>query len=538
MSDHPGLPLPGSYSARIAAASYGPPADPAELIQVTLRLRRKNTPSLRKLALHPVARRKHLTSEQFDAKFGAHPTALREVDRFAAATGLTVERVLSAASLCVLKGSVAQVCRAFGITLHQCQQSGQRFRGRLGLITLPAYLQPWVLGVYGLDTQPQCAPRAQPQFTGATAPIRGARDLVRVYDFPLDSDGAGQTVALLHFDHGYLPEDVPLNFPDASQRPDVLHREVLGAQNNPLRSRFEPTLDMVVVGEAAPGVRIVHYFTPDTTAGWIHAFAEMIHDREFRPSVISVSWGSVEAEGDSHFYAAVNDQLRSAALLGITLCCATGDNGGLANEATPSVNFPASSPYVLAVGGSSLRTSSDGTVEVVWNEGPHLRSAGGVSRLFSRPAWQKGHRVTAATRLPGSPRLRGRALPDVCAHAGGQSFFVTPLPGQQITEPLEAAEGGGTSAAAPLWAALIARLNGALGRRVGWLTPLLYQNAATPALRDIQHGDNGTFFAQNGWDACTGLGSPNGKRLLRLMRTGTASSRKRARTPLRARRRP
>ena len=166
---------------------------------------------------------------------------------------------------------------------------------------------------------------------------------------------------------------------------------------------------------------------------------------------------------------------------------------------------------MLACGGTRLE-SAGGAIsdEVVWN---HLAdgngaTGGGVSAVFPRPSWQSGMQ---AVPLAGTiPPPDGRGLPDVASLADPETPFVVAGPGGTLQA------GGGTSAAAPLWAALISRLNQALGARVGYLNPLLYSHLSG-ALRDITSGDNGGYQATPGWDACTGWGSPGGSSLLQAM---------------------
>jgi kumamolisin len=196
-----------------------------------------------------------------------------------------------------------------------------------------------------------------------------------------------------------------------------------------------------------------------------------------------------------------------AALLGVTVTCASGDNGSddRVGDGRAHADFPASSPHVLACGGTRLKGTA-GTIadEVSWNDGPAGGSTGGgISDVFDLPAWQSAAGVPASAN---PDRRVGRGLPDVAGDASPATGYAVRVDGRDMVF-------GGTSAVAPLYAALVARLNQRLGRSVGFLNPALYGPAAG-AIRDITAGDNGAYRAGPGWDACTGLGRIDGARLL------------------------
>jgi len=193
--------------------------------------------------------------------------------------------------------------------------------------------------------------------------------------------------------------------------------------------------------------------------------------------------------------------------MGVTVCVAAGDNGSADgdNDGNNHVDFPASDPFVLGCGGTSLQASNDQIVnETVWNDLPNGgATGGGVSDMFPLPTWQEGFDVPSPTVQGG-----GRGVPDVSGDAD-------PNTGYNILVDGESAVVGGTSAVAPLWAGLVARINQATGKAtgktIGYLNPLLYTQAVeAEGFHDITQGNNGAFSAGPGWDACTGLGSPDG----------------------------
>jgi kumamolisin len=202
----------------------------------------------------------------------------------------------------------------------------------------------------------------------------------------------------------------------------------------------------------------------------------------------------------------MDDAFQSAGTMGITVCVACGDNGSAdgVTDGENHVDFPASSPNALACGGTRLAsTASAISSEVVWNDLSTNEGAtgGGVSDVFALPAWQNSAGVPPSANA--NHRV-GRGVPDVAGDAD-------PSTGYNILVDSQTGAIGGTSAVAPLWAALVALINQGRSKPVGFLNPLLYQNAAN--LRDITRGNNGAYSAKSGWDACTGLGSPDGTKL-------------------------
>ena len=239
------------------------------------------------------------------------------------------------------------------------------------------------------------------------------------------------------------------------------------------------------------------------------------------PIAISISWGQCEDSWTAQGLSAMNAAMSDAAALGITVCAAAGDNGSSdgVNDGQVHVDFPASSPYALGCGGTKLVADpATGTVssEVVWNELASNEGAtgGGVSDQFPLPSWQANAgvpaRASAQSAAAGSD-TSGRGVPDVAGNAD-------PATGYQIYSGGKAQVVGGTSAVAPLWAALVSRLAEATGQRFGLIQTLLYAGvtpgAAVPGFRDITSGNNGAYTAGPGWDACSGLGSPDGTALL------------------------
>jgi kumamolisin len=286
-------------------------------------------------------------------------------------------------------------------------------------------------------------------------------------------------------------------------------------------------LDIEVVAGVCPKSMIAVYFAQWTEQGWITALDTAVHDHANNPGVISVSWGAPE---DTDIWTPqaitqINETLMEAAHLGITVCIAAGDDGSsdADSDGRAHVDFPAASPYVLAIGGTTIPKFAAGP-DVGWFEGDGLRAGGGgstgggVSAVFPRPSWQSNISIESVN--PGA--ILGRVIPDLSANADwNASPYLLIVDGH--TQP-----NGGTSAATPLVAALITLINAQrpADQRVGYLTPILYQSQAesgppigTIACTDVVVGNNktahaGGYSAAPGYDADSGWGTPNGAKLM------------------------
>jgi kumamolisin len=300
--------------------------------------------------------------------------------------------------------------------------------------------------------------------------------------------------------------------------PHIIVREIAPGGNRPLNRPgtlspdAEVYMDLEILASVAPHATLVVYFAENSSRGWIEAMQAAIFDRKHRVSVVSVSWGQAEMYWDAQTIAALEHLLQMAAVLGITVCCSSGDRGVFEASTHPySVPYPASSPHVLACGGSRLEILTGArSRETVWNDArtSGVASGGGVSQLFGLPTFQEAHHVPARF----GSAAKGRGIPDVSANASAATGYL-------IWADDTAMSLGGTSATAPLWAGLVACLNEALGRRIGYVTPLLYRTKRNPGLRNIYQGNNrldgrNGYDARKTWDACTGLGSPRGIKLL------------------------
>ena len=490
-------------------------ADPNDDVSVTIVVRRR-TKELPAPGSRPISR------HQFAELYGADPADVEQIEQFAAEYDLTVGQVDLSRRSIAISGTVADMNEAFGTELRVFQSPEGMYRGRTGELSVPGNLGDIVVGVFGLDTRPQAKVRLRRHVEGVAPRAAGDTSytpnaVAKLYSFPTAGSGSGQTVAIVELGGGYKTADLTAYFTKlkVSPAPAVTAVSVDGASNkpvgNPNSADGEVLLDIEVVGAVAPKAKIAVYFAPNTDQGFLDAITTAVHDNARKPSVVSISWGGAESTWTAQSLSAYDQAFQDAGLLGVTVCCASGDDGSTDNvtDGAAHVDFPASSPNVLACGGTRLE-SSGGKIskEVVWNSGAgNGASGGGVSDHFPLPAYQAGAKVPVSVN---PAHFKGRGVPDIAGDAD-------PATGYQIHVDGKDAVFGGTSAVAPLWAALIALINEQLGKHVGFLNTTLYAKGAS-GLHDITSGTNGAYQAAAGWDACTGLGSPSGQALLTALK--------------------
>lgn len=519
------------YSTRHALPGSCKPVPPGppqpgiakdDLISVTLKLRPgRPLPDLTDPAVHRVFT--PLTREAFAEQYGTSQSDIDQVEAFAQHEGFTIVKVEPFRRAVVIRGTVAQMEQAFQVSLNLYNDGhGRVFRGRSGDVSIPTELDGIVRGVFGLDNRPWASPKikriARAQSNVSYSPV----DIARLYNFPDGITGEGQCIGIIELGGGYQSSDIDTFYKNLGLSAPTLVAVPVDGGSNDFGSTVsdedgEVTLDIEVAGTVAPAAKIAVYFAGNSTQAFQDAVAAAIHDTVNKPSVISISWGGPEDASYGSYYSSFDEEFQAAATMGITVCAASGDSGSSdgANDGKVHVDYPASSAYVLGCGGTTLRANvQTDTInsEVTWNDGSQDgATGGGVSDLFALPTYQEGLKV------PVSPNTgkAGRGVPDVSGDADPATGYNILLGGQ--TEPI-----GGTSAVAPLMAGLVARLNEALGKPVGYLNPILYTNAAV--CRDITQGNNdtvgngSTFAAGPGWDACTGLGVPDGGKLLDALR--------------------
>ena len=502
-------------------------------VTVSVMLRRK-APLPTRLANYRISR------AEYAREHAADRADLKTIHAFAKQFGLTVEPDTPKPErrMVLISGPVKNIEKAFGVELKQVTAAdGNTYRVREGGIHLPASIAKIVVAVLGLDDRPQAKPhfRHHRDTDPSSNPQSGIRphetpknsytpvQVGQLYQFPAKASAAGETIGIIELGGGYRLADIKAYFKTIGvPAPTVTAVSVDGGKNSPSNAKSadgEVMLDIEVAGAVAPGAKIVVYFAPNTDQGFIDAIGSAVHDLVNKPSVISISWGGPESTWTQQSLTALDAVCQSAAVLGITITVAAGDDGstdgvkGTANH----VDFPASSPHVLACGGTKL-IGSDSTItsETVWNELASNEGAtgGGVSSVFPLPPWQ------SSANVPKAGNFAGRGVPDVAGDADPTTGYIVRVDGQTSVI-------GGTSAVAPLWAGLIALANAQNKATAGFMQPKLYTAKAASAFHDITSGNNGGYKAGPGWDPCTGLGSPIGSALVSLLGATSGTSKKR-----------
>jgi kumamolisin len=454
---------------------------------------------------------------------GADPKDMQAIEAFAHEHSLTVSERDPARRVIKVSGTAEAIQSAFGTQLQEHKIDAGTFRTRAGALSVPASIHPAIVAVLGLDNRPIAKPhfRRSKQPAASAAPPAGTftpTQLARIYNFPQGVTGAGQTIAIIELGGGYRAADLTTYFSSLQvKEPKISAVSVDGGVNKPGGDADgEVMLDIEVAGAIAPGATITVYFAPNTDQGFHDAISTAAHDTVRKPSIISISWGGPEESWTAQARDAMNAALQDAAAMGVTVTVAAGDDGSTdgVSDGKQHVDFPASSPFALACGGTKL--TDPGTKipnEQVWNELAKKEGAtgGGVSNFFPIPDYQKA----AGVPKNGDTGFAGRGVPDICGDADPETGYLVRVDGK--TQVI-----GGTSAVAPLWAALAALLNQQLGRPIGFVNPKLY---ALPGASffDIVTGDNGAYKAGPKWDACTGLGSPNGVAIGQAL-AGTATN--------------
>ncbi|WP_437563358.1 S53 family peptidase [Sorangium sp. So ce542] len=498
---------------------------------------------------------------------GASDESFAAVVRFASAHGLRVEGRRELPADVTLSGTAHDMRRAFGVELRRVSDGDGQYLAPRGEIRLPPEFADYVVGILGLDTRPVARSLHKLTAGGAPAPrdtllsfdspdARRARftalDLAKLYNFPQGLDGSGQKVGII-LPGGGLPVKVLDRYFDrlGLKVPKIEIIEVDGAKNEPssleeirdfivqvglgrpsrplsaeersrraaaetieaswdMRFTMEIMMDVEILGAVANGAEIRVYRTPEDVKGIYNAIMQAVDDGV---TILSNSWGA--AEGDLVGWRHKIERALEFAVgeKGVTVLFASGDRGSTPSgfeedESKLQPCYPASSPWVVACGGTAIELArSRLQAEVVWNEramGQHLASSGGFSHYFKRPSWQTG------------VKNRMRGVPDISANAAVKS-------GVWLWFGEVSATSFGTSAAVQLLAGLTARIYQGLGFSVPLLNAVLYRPEVREAMRPITEGDNfirrgvDAYKASAGWNACTGLGRPDGERLLKAL---------------------
>jgi kumamolisin len=519
--------LAGSERQPLANMTVEGPVDPSERLELTLITRRAQ--ELPRTADGAPAR---LSRDDLRGTYGS---TTQDQDLVASVlTGLdpAIEVVSTdpGSRRMTVAGPASALTAAFGtqlevVTSPDALGNTVRHRYRSGPLQVPAELSDVIVAVLGMDTRPQAAPHFRFHAEAAAQTSYTPVQIADIYQFPAGTNGAGQTIGIIELGGGFSQTDLDNYFSGLGiATPSVQAVGVDGATNVPGQAPQgadgEVLLDIEVAGAVAPGANQVVYFAPNTDQGFIDAVTDAVHAQP-TPSVVSISWGGPENSWTAASMNALDQAIADGIALGVPVTVAAGDNGSSdgVNDGQPHCDFPASSPHALACGGTSLQADpATGAIssETVWND-PSGATGGGVSVQFARPAWQNNLGVPLA---PGGGAFAGRGVPDVAGNAD-------PATGYQVLVDGNRTVIGGTSAVAPLWAGLIARFTQSVGSHLGFLQTVIYaglhKGEPSVGLRDITVGNNGAYKAEPGWDACSGLGVPEGTTLLGRFSGGAAA---------------
>jgi pseudomonalisin len=492
-------PLAGSLTPVVPGTSDGgtsatgdtgaAPTDPSTPVTLTVVLTPDDRSALRDLIARTASQSASSTAEQLDAAAPDSDTA-PDVRSALTAAGFTVTQ--SDQWDLAATGTVGLAEALFDVTVVG---SGDTMHPTSS-ITMPASFGGQVSEVLGLDLRPVVMPSST-----TTSPPTAA-DLASAYAAPASATaGTGTVIATVQFS-GWNSSDLSTYAAHLGRKIVGLTQVAVdGASTTPTKGDtsgpLEVSLDQEMVLTAAPGARQRIYFAPETLQGMYDAWSRIAADaKNGAITAVSTSWGMCESELSANARGVLEDAIDRVVASGATVFAASGDSGARcavsSTSASVSVTYPASSPAVVGVGGTSLTRSGSGWSESVWNSSQGS-SGGGVSRAIARPSYQSSIGISGST----------RAVPDIAADADpntGPAVYIASAGGWVL--------GGGTSLSAPLQASQFASTLSArgCGRGVGDIHASLY--AHTGAFRDITSGSNGSVSARVGYDAVTGLGTP------------------------------
>jgi hypothetical protein len=562
--------LVGSAAPLPTGAAVVGPVDPAEQVTADVVLRPQDPAALQRVAASVADPRSpdyrhYLTTSQFRQDFGPSPQSTAAVRDWLAAAGLTLGATSANGMLVPVSGPAARVQQAFDTTLVRTRlPDGRLARAPSAPPAVPAGLAPAVTGVVGLSTVPLArpelatattgghpadgaasaagpSPRAGPVACGAAASAATffngwtADSLASAYGlsslYGAGRVGAGQQVGIFEL-APYSPSDVTTYQACFGTTASVTNVPVDGGAG--FGSELEPDLDIEVVAGLAPSSDISVFSGPNAGSGPIDTYARMVDDPAIR--VLSTSWGLCEPEMTPAVQQTETALFQQAVLQGQTVLAASGDSGSSDcynpsngdNNKQIAVDDPADQPDVTGVGGTTLSAfGSDAPTESVWNSGS-MATGGGNSTDFAAASWQQipaAQNPFTASNCGTGGTSQCREVPDVAATADPDRGDIVFVGGGWV--PV-----GGTSAAAPLWAALTADVNQGCAASAGFLNSQLYPAGAggSPPFHDVASGSTNNIGAPPlnhypvtpGYDLTTGWGSPDAPALLGVLSGSTS----------------
>jgi kumamolisin len=527
--------LRGSKRTLLANSRSAGPVDPKEIISLTVRTRSVGDLAelekrVKQQGSEPLDKRTYLSRAEVASGHGANAEDLDLVEQFAHEHNLIVAHRSAAERSIVLKGTLGDLLSLFPANVQIYHHSTGTYRGRQGEIQIPKALEGIVTGVFGFDSRPKHRYSRVGPRSGGPGGDNGvaSTEFAKRYNFPQTYqgqtlDGTGQTIAIIELGGGFRTSDLKIFFKEIGVAPPAVTAISVDHAGHkattPDSDDGEVMLDIEVAGAVAPQAKFAVYFAPNNgDQDFIDGISAAVHDSERNPSVISISWGGPESTTDQQGIAAFHELFVAAAAIGITVCVASGDHGTADSDAADwdgkiHVDHPAVDDMVLGCGGTQIDSNGN---DVVWNDGTPFdksvpggggwASGGGISEVIAVPNYQTNANLPVSIDS-GKP---GRGVPDIAMSATNYYTRVDSSEGAS----------GGTSAVAPLMSALVALLNQAKQKNVGFLNPILYANASAGVVHDVSAGTNAItntvkgYNAGPGWDACSGLGTPDGTALL------------------------
>jgi pseudomonalisin len=490
--------------------------------------------------------RRWLTPSEFGNRFGASREDLEAVAAWLRSEGFAVEGATAGRMALVFSGRAADVDRAFDTELHLYQEDGTLRVGNARTMTLPASLaRVAVRGLLPLNGRGRRSPlvhEVSPLFTSGASHYLAPADFAAIYGLDVvypSAGGTGRRIAIVARTNIDLADTRAFRsfFGLPSRDPVVVvNGDDPGVRRGDI-ALLEANLDIEWSGGLAPDADVVVVVSKSTqTTDGIDLSCLYAVDQDLA-DIVSVSYGTCEQNLSPAEMAFFTNLWAQAAAEGISVVVSAGDAGaagcdnGKSLGTVRAVNGLGSSPYATTVGGTQLDSGGNGSLywsdtndsqsgrsalgwipEVAWNESALnrggsglLSGGGGESLVYERPSWQT---------VPGTPAGTQRLVPDISALAGGRSQYLLVSGGALF--PVF-----GTSASAPAFAGIAALLHQVSGGRIGCLNPSLYAlgrrqyaDGSLTVFHDVTSGSNSVpgvngFLAGPGYDAATGLGSPD-----------------------------
>jgi len=477
------------------------------------------SPALQQELEDRIAKGEVIPIEEQERKYGADAASANALVDWLKSEGFRVSEVTPDHTTIYASAPASQVEASLGVHMVRVTRDGQTYTAASDVPSLPAAVAGNVIHIGGLQAflhahkhsvishlRPADDPEVAPEI--ANAPPYLVSEIAKAYDAAgLNVTGAGQEIAIL-IDTFPLDTDLTAFWRLNNVDNNLAHITKINVGGGTLaHPSGEETLDTEWTSGLAPGAGIRIYASGSLQFTALDRAIDMIiADVKQRPALrqVSVSLGLGETFMQRAEVTVEDQKFRTLAAAGVNVFISSGDAGsnpdqtGHGSNGPLQVEFAASDPFVIGVGGTSLRLANTGQVasEVAWPG-----SGGGKSVLFPRPVWQRGNGVPA-----GAQRL----VPDVSAAADPNEGAALIFQGRRV-------QIGGTSWSAPIWAAFCALINEARHKNgkppLAFLNPLIYPLLGTNSFRDIVTGSDGAYNAGPGYDMVTGLGVPDIKQL-------------------------